>query len=47
MQFARDLAQKLNINTVVDYEKFGTAMIPHPEMEIEIATARKNILKLT
>ncbi len=41
VQFARDLAQKLKINTVVDYEKFGTAMIPHPEVEIEIATARK------
>ena len=39
--FAKELAKELKINTVVDYEKFGTALIPHSDVEIEIATARK------
>ncbi len=39
--FARKLAKELKINTVVDYEKFGTALIPHADVEIEVATARK------
>lgn len=39
--FAKKLSKKLNVDTVVDYEKFGTALIPHPEVDIEIASARK------
>ena len=39
--FAKKLAGKLNIGVTVDYDKFGTALIPHPEVGIEIATARK------
>ncbi len=39
--FAKKLAEKLNVDITVDYEKFGTALIPHPELEIEVASARK------
>ena len=39
--FAKKLAKRLNVNLTVDFEKFGTALIPHPELEIEIASARK------
>ena len=38
--FAKKLAQLLNIQYTIDFDKFGTARIPHPEIEIEIATAR-------
>ena len=41
IEFAKKLSKKLQINITVDYEKFGTALIPHPELEIEIASARK------
>ena len=40
--FANELAKALGIATVVDYNRFGTHVIPHPEIEIEIATARRN-----
>ena len=40
VEFAKKFAKKLNINTVIDYEKFGTALIPHSNVQIEIATAR-------
>ncbi|MBC8214183.1 MAG: HD domain-containing protein [Candidatus Marinimicrobia bacterium] len=40
IQFAEKLSKILGINIVVPYDKFGTALIPHPEVEIEIATAR-------
>ena len=40
VEFAKKLAKELNINTVIDYEKFGTALIPHSDVQIEIATAR-------
>lgn len=39
--FALELSKALGIGTVVDYSRFGTSVIPHPEIEIEIATARK------
>ena len=39
--FAKKLAKRLKVNITVDYEKFGTALIPHPELEIEVASARK------
>ncbi|SVE31204.1 uncharacterized protein METZ01_LOCUS484058, partial [marine metagenome] len=39
--FSKQLAKELNINVTVDYDKFGTALIPHPEVGIEVATARK------
>ena len=41
ISFAKQLAGELKIEITVDYNKFGTALIPHPEMSIEVATARK------
>ena len=41
IKFAKMLARKINVGITVDYDKFGTALIPHPEVNIEIATARK------
>ena len=38
--FAKKLSQKLNIDNIVVYEKFQTALIPYKEIQIEIATAR-------
>ena len=38
--FAKKLARELKVNVTVDYDKFGTAMIPYPDVEIEVATAR-------
>ena len=40
IKFANILAKKLNIGITVEYNKFGTAMIPYPDLEIEVATAR-------
>ena len=39
--FAKKLAKTLQVDVTVDYDKFGTALIPYPELEIEVATARK------
>ena len=39
--FAKLLASKLKVNVTVDYDKFGTALIPYPNVDIEVATARK------
>ena len=39
--FAKKLAKKLNVDITVDYDRFGTAFIPHPDLEIEVASARK------
>ena len=41
IEFAKKLSAKLGVDITVDYEAFGTALIPHPELEIEVATARK------
>ena len=39
--FAKKLAREMKVDITVDYEKFGTALIPHPQLEIEVASARK------
>jgi len=39
--FAKMLARELKVNVTVDYDKFGTALIPYPDVGIEVATARK------
>ena len=39
--FAKLLASELKVNVTVDYDKFGTALIPYPNIDIEVATARK------
>ena len=40
IQFAKQLAKKLNVRKVVPFPKFATAKIPYKECEIEIASAR-------
>ena len=39
--FAKRLANELGKNKVVPFEKFGTALIPGKNFQIEVATARK------
>ena len=39
--FAKKLAKKMKVDITVDYDRFGTAFIPHPDLEIEVASARK------
>ena len=41
IEFAKKLSKILHVDVTVDYEKFGTALIPHPDLEIEVASARK------
>ncbi len=43
--FAKKLATMLKVDITVDYDRFGTALIPHPELEIEVASARKEEYK--
>jgi len=40
IHFAHQLAEHLGIHPVVEYTRFGTAMIPHPHIMIEVASAR-------
>ena len=39
--FARKLADELGLKKIIPFEKFGTAIIPNREIQIEVATARK------
>ncbi|MFL2983598.1 MAG: CCA tRNA nucleotidyltransferase [Candidatus Neomarinimicrobiota bacterium] len=39
--FAQKLANKLGKKNIVTFEKFGTALIPGKDLQIEVATARK------
>ncbi len=43
IQFAQQLAKKLNVRKVVPFPKFATAKIPYKECEIEVASARLEI----
>ena len=40
IKFARKLADELGVKTIVPFKKFGTAMNPNKEIQIEVATAR-------
>jgi len=40
IRFANDLATMLGIEKIIPYEKFGTALIPYRDYQIEVATAR-------
>jgi tRNA nucleotidyltransferase/poly(A) polymerase len=40
VKFARTVANELGVNSVVAYERFGTAMVPLDEGKIEFVTAR-------
>ncbi|NOZ08600.1 MAG: HD domain-containing protein [FCB group bacterium] len=41
--FAAELSTELQLGNVVVYERFGTALIPGGPVEIEVATARKEL----
>ena len=41
IDFANSLASKLHVKTVVEFPEFQTALIPFSDIEIEIASARK------
>jgi len=41
LKFANTFARKLNVDKVVEYAKFSTALIPYSNIEIEVASARK------
>ena len=40
ISLARKLARKLGVKNIVQFEKFGTALIPHKPMQIEVTTSR-------
>lgn len=40
VRFAHTLADRLGVKTIIPYEKFGTAIIPYRDYDIEVATAR-------
>ena len=43
IEFAKIFSKKIGGGTVVEFEKFGTAIVPYSGMEIEIASAREEI----
>jgi poly(A) polymerase len=43
IQFSKKLSKKLKINKVVEFEKFGTAIIPNGDLQIEVASARSEL----
>jgi len=43
LAFAEQVAARLQIKTIVRYEKFATAMIPYQKLNIEIAAARREV----
>ncbi len=40
IKFSRLLADELGVKKIVPFKEFGTAKIPYPKMEIEVASAR-------
>ncbi len=45
IHFAKKLARKLKVNTVIPFPKFSTAQIPYQPMPIEVAAARTESYK--
>ncbi len=45
IKFSKLLAKELNVPDIVPFDEFGTAIIPYSEIEIEVATARKESYK--
>jgi len=45
IQFAKKIANEIGVKKIVPFEKFGTALIPNKEIQIEVATARKEQYK--
>jgi poly(A) polymerase len=40
IEFARKLGKRLGVERIVEFEEFGTALIPLEDMQVEVATAR-------
>ena len=40
ISFAKDLASDIGIRKIVPFKKFGTALIPHRDFQIEVASSR-------
>ena len=45
IQFAKKIASEIGVKKIVPFEKFGTSLIPNKEIQIEVATARKEQYK--
>ncbi len=45
IEFAKEIAYSFRLKKVIEYPKFGTAMIPYKDYNIEVATARTEIYK--
>jgi poly(A) polymerase len=45
--FAKKIAEQIDVKKVISFEKFGTALIPNKDIQIEVATARKESYKST
>ena len=45
IKFADMIAKDFSIKTVIKYKKFGTAMIPLKDINLEITSARKEVYK--
>ena len=46
LSFADEISDTLELYPVVKYKEFGTAMIPIPNMELEIVSARKEVYQV-
>ena len=40
ISFAKDLANEIGVRKIVPFKKFGTALIPHRDFQIEVASSR-------
>ena len=40
IEFSRLFADELGVKKIVPFKEFGTAKIPYPKMEVEVASAR-------
>ena len=47
IQFAWKIAEKLKVNKIVEFDKFGTAIIPNDSFQIEVASARTESYKIS
>ena len=47
IEFAKKIAKQIEVKKVIPFEKFGTALIPNKDIQIEVATARKESYEST
>ena len=43
ISFAKDLANHIGVRKIVPFKKFGTALIPHRNFQIEVASSRSEL----